>query len=87
MRFAVRRMVRGWWARARGWWLISGAAAVAALVSAAGNRYGGLGASLVVAVVGTVAGVAAERGRARLGRVLQRPDLVPLSRPSPAWTG
>ncbi|MFG2043857.1 tetratricopeptide repeat protein [Dactylosporangium sp. NPDC048998] len=67
MRFAgVRRMVRGWWARARGWWLISGAAAVAALVSAAGHRYSGLGASLVVAVVGAIAGVVADRGRTRL---------------------
>jgi eukaryotic-like serine/threonine-protein kinase len=62
----VRRLARYYWARLRGWWLLSGAAVVAALLSAAGHRYSGLGAGLVIAVGGAVAGVLADRGRARL---------------------
>ena len=60
------RVLRGWWRRFRGWWLLTVAAAVSAVLSAVGWVYTGLVAAVAVGVGGAVAAVLAERGRAHL---------------------
>src|SRR4051794_8007283 len=60
------RAFRYWWRRMRGWWLVAVAAVATAALSAVSQRLSGFVASLVVAVVGGVAAIFGERGRAQL---------------------
>ncbi|MFL6123954.1 hypothetical protein, partial [Actinophytocola sp.] len=54
------------WRRSRGWWLLTAAAVVTAVLSAVGQMYPGIVLAVVVAVGGMVAGVISDRGRAQL---------------------
>lgn len=60
------RSVWRWWRRLRGWWLLSAAAVVTAVLSAVGQLYPGIVVAVAVAVGGVVAGVVSDRGRAHL---------------------
>lgn len=60
------RVVRELWRRVRGWWLLTAAAAVTAVLSWVGQAYTGVVAAVAVAVGGAVVAVVAERGRREL---------------------
>jgi len=60
------RVVRELWRRLRGWWLLSAAAAVTALLSWLGQAYPGAYVGAAVAVGVAVVAVVAERGRREL---------------------
>ena len=57
------RAVRELWHRVRGWWLLTAAAAVTALLSAVGQVFTGAAAAVAVAAISAVVAVFAERGR------------------------
>jgi hypothetical protein len=60
------RVLRVWWRRIHGWWLVSVAAAASAAMAAVARAYPGLAAAILVAVGGAVAAAISERGRGRL---------------------
>lgn len=60
------RVVQELWRRVRGWWMLTAAAAVTAVLSAVGRIYTGVVAAAAVAAGGAVVAVVAERGRLQL---------------------
>jgi hypothetical protein len=66
MKVSAMRVVRGWWPRSRGWWLVAVAAGGTAMLSAAGRVHAGVVVAVAVGTGSAVAAVLAERGRAHL---------------------